>query len=123
MFTFLPSNYLGGGHQIIEIANVVKSLFANALTLIQPTSGTFNGKQATGAMITVITNPIYYTFDGTDPATNGTAGHPLDVGTILLVEGWDNVKRLKFIRQGSATGSIVVTPLFSGVGVNVLNLS
>lgn len=123
LFTTLPHNYVGGGHQVITIADSVISLFANALTLIQPTSGTFIGKQASGVVITVITNPIYYTFDSTSPATNGSAGHPLDVGSQLVVYGWDNVKRLKFIRQGSNTGAIVVTPLFTTATVAVPNLS
>jgi hypothetical protein len=122
MFQFLTSNFLGGGHQKIAIANVVISLFANALTLIKPTSGTFSGKQATGAFISCVTSDIFYTFDGTDPATDGSTGHPLEVGGTVTILDWDNVKRLKFIRQGAVSGAIVVTPLFSPVGVVVADL-
>ena len=119
MFTFLPSNYLGGGHQKIPIATSVISLFLDHPTLIKPTTGTFSGKMATGVRISVVTSGIYYTFDGTAPATTGATGHPLEVGSSLDVFGWDNVKLLKFIRQGSVSGAIVVTPLFSAVNVTV----
>ena len=119
MLTILPHNYIGGGHQVITIANVVISLFADYLTLIKPVSGTFSGKMASGVFISVITNPIYFTFNGTAPATDGSAGHPLSVSQTLRLEGWDNVKLLKFIRQGSASGAIVVTPLFTTVNVTV----
>ncbi|MFA4904697.1 MAG: chitobiase/beta-hexosaminidase C-terminal domain-containing protein [Desulfobaccales bacterium] len=122
MFQFLTSNFLGGGHQKIAIANVVISLFANALTLIKPTSGTFSGKQATGVYISCVTGAIFYTFDGTAPATDGSTGHPLEIGDNMTVFGWDNVKRLQFIRQGAVSGAIIVTPLFSAVGVVVADL-
>lgn len=119
MFTFLSDNFIGGGHQVITISNSVVSLFADYLTLVKPTSGTFSGKQASGVRISVITSGVYYTFNGTDPVTDGSAGHPLEVGTIMDVSGWLNVKLLKFIRQGAADGAIVVTPYFTSVGVTV----
>ncbi|MFA4904639.1 MAG: chitobiase/beta-hexosaminidase C-terminal domain-containing protein [Desulfobaccales bacterium] len=122
MFQFLTSNFLGGGHQKIAIANVVISLFANALTLIKPTSGTFSGKQAAGVYIHCVTGAIYFTFDGTDPATDGSTGHPLNIGDSMTLYDWDNVKRLKFIRQGAVSGDIIVTPLFTAVGVVVADL-
>lgn len=121
MFTFNPENYAAGGHQKIDIADSVVSLFASYLTLIKPTSGDFSGKMASGVEITVETSGIYYTFDNTNPDTAGANGHALAVGQWRAVYGWDNVKRLKFIRQGAVSGVIKVTPLFTSVGVHVSN--
>ena len=86
---------------------------ATHLAKIQPTTGDFAGKSATAVWIHCLDNPIYFTPGGTDPDTAGAIGHPLDVGGMLELKNWDNIKNAKFIRQGSSSGNIMWTPFFN----------
>lgn len=119
MLNFVDENYIGGGHQVIDIAGTAVSLFTSYLTLIKPTTGTFAGKMATRVLVEGRTSAVYYTMDGTAPLTDGTVGHLLSAGDCFIVNGWDNIKLLKFIRQASVSGKIVVTSFFSHVGIAV----
>lgn len=115
----LRPNLVGGGHAKITIADTVISLFADYLTLIKPTSGIFAGRHAYEIYISPVISGVYITLDGTDPATDGSTGHPLEAGDFFIIEGWEQIKLLKFIRQGSTSGAIVVTPRFTTVGLLV----
>jgi hypothetical protein len=54
---------------------------------------------ADAAHITVTGNDLRYTYDGTTPTA--TIGHPLPVGSDILIRGQSLIANLKFIRQGS----------------------
>lgn len=115
------SMYVAGGHQQISVADTAVSLFGSYLSFIQRLS-TVTGKtdtkiSATRIFLTPIDYPIYYTYDGTSPATNGDTGHPLQVDDSLRLEGWRNIKNFKMIRQGSNTAKVNVTVQFNEPGV------
>ncbi len=106
--------YAAGPTYLIAIADSVVNLgSATHLSKIQPSTGDFANKSATAVWVHCLTNPIYFTPGGTDPATDGSIGHPLSVGSMLELRNFDNIKNLKFIRQGSSTGAIMVTPFFN----------
>ena len=58
---------------------------------------------ASAAVLEVMTNGIYYTFDGSTPSS--TNGQKLDAGDVLTIAGRQKVANLKMIRQ--TTDSVV----------------
>lgn len=71
--------------------------------------------QAKGALISIETNSINYTLDGTAPtASDGTnVGHEALATTTLVIRGINNLKQFKMINRLAANPSVVkVTPLF-----------
>lgn len=105
--------YTAGTTYKIAIATSVVSLGTDHATKIKPTSGDFANKSATMIWVHCVTSGIYFTPGGTDPDTSGNVGHPLEVGAMLEVRGYANIKNLKFIRQGSVSGAIMITPFFN----------
>jgi hypothetical protein len=73
-------------------------------SLITGTTATMN---AVEALLTVETNPMRFTLDGTAPTT--TVGHLLNPGDSLVVSGIGNLKRFKAIRTGAASATVAVT--------------
>lgn len=59
------------------------------------------------AYITVETNPIRYTVDGTAPTA--TVGHLLSAGDVLELESAHEVREFQTIRQGAADATIMVS--------------
>lgn len=56
-------------------------------------------RKASGVVIEVLANPVYYTFDGSTPSS--TNGHTLAAGDTLPVLGYQKCKALRMIRQSS----------------------
>jgi len=79
------------------------------------TSATFNpsntGGPAQRAVVTVETDQVRYTIDGTTPTS--TVGHLLAVGDVLVLEGRKNLSNAKFIKvTNNATISCTYERLF-----------
>lgn len=64
-------------------------------------------KQADRARITVATDAIRYRYDGGDPSA--TVGHYLPANGETVIEGQENIARLRFIRAGSSDATLSVT--------------
>ena len=112
----IDSQYTAGVTIKIAVADtVIDTDVAAYLAAIQPSTGDWSGYSATSILVYVVTNPIYYAF-GADPVTDGSVGNPLSVDDSILIKGWQNIKNLRFIRQGSNTGAIMLTPFFNDVG-------
>lgn len=100
------------GHEIIAPGNTATGITA---TLLQPTSGKFKGLQARAALITVESNTVNFTIDGTPPtAKSGTnMGHQLDAGQSYVITGIISLRAFLCIdRVSGSTGSVKVTVLF-----------
>ena len=65
-----------------------------------PTAG-----RATAAVVEVLTNDIYYTTDGTVPAS--TSGHVLSQGDVLTLVGPAKIAGFKLIKGPSAANATV----------------
>lgn len=63
--------------------------------------------QVDRARITVATDAIRYRYDGGDPSA--TVGHYLPINGETVVEGQENIARLRFIRAGSGDATLSVT--------------
>lgn len=83
-------------------------------TKIAPASGVHLGKSAVGALISVETNPIRFTLDGTTPTvTAGTgAGHLLAAGGEYEIKGAGNVKNFKCINAVAGSVGVVKCTFF-----------
>lgn len=64
-------------------------------------------KRVDEALVTVETNPIRFRLDGTAPTS--AEGHLLQAGDSIVVSGFSNVSKLRFIRQGGADATLRVT--------------
>ena len=90
------------------IATTTSSIgFTSAL--IAPTTGTFAGKKARAAIISVETADIRFTIDGTTPTvTAGTgAGHLLPIGSSFIINGESNVENFRCINAVASSGAKV----------------
>lgn len=94
-----------GKFETIAIDATVKSLSA---TCYNPVSGPYQGRQANSATITVDTNRVRFTTDGTAPVAT-TTGHLLEVGQSVVIEGYMNLKRAKFTKEDLGDGKIQVS--------------
>lgn len=111
------AQYIAGTTVKIAVTDTPVSLGdAGNLAIIQPVSGAWANCSATKVLITVVTNPIYYTPGGTTPATDGSIGHPLALNAELEIKSFANIKAAKFVRQSTSSGAIMVTPFFNGAG-------
>src|SRR6478609_1568781 len=63
-------------------------------------------RKASGVIIEVLSQPIYYTLDGSTPTS--TNGHTLVAGDTLPIVGYQKCKSLKMIRQ-SADATVFVS--------------
>jgi len=87
------------GRQRLTVSNT-------ALTLTIPSDT--NGRPANFALMTVETNPVRWTIDGTTPVAV-TTGHKLNAGDALELRGQDNLASFKVIRDGAADAALEVT--------------
>lgn len=62
---------------------------------------------ADAAVITVHTNPVCVTWDGTAPAT--TTGVMVAAGATVSILGNANIQAIKLIRQGGADATVSIT--------------
>lgn len=76
-------------------------------TLLVPSSGRFKGVAASELFITVETNPIRFTMNGTNPTS--TTGHKLGVGESVIITGVEDVKRFRCIDTAAGASSVTVT--------------
>lgn len=59
------------------------------------------------ALITVETNPLRYTIDGTAPTS--TDGHPVAAAASFVVSGRRDIGNLKLIRSGASDATVHIT--------------
>ena len=62
----------------------------------------------TKALFTVEGGPVRVGFGGLTPTS--TSGHKFGIGDSLTFEGWADIQRFKYIRQGATNGTIWFTP-------------
>lgn len=64
-------------------------------------------KRAQVAHITIESQPVNYTYDGTTPTA--TEGHNLIAGSTLVLTGYSNIVAFRIIRSGASDATIKVT--------------
>lgn len=89
-------------HEQITVSTTAVGFTA---TKYRPTSA--DARRATKVVVTVDpTNPIRYTLDGTTPTSS--VGH-YAVATQFVLEGYDNIKNFKAIRQGASDAGVAAS--------------
>ena len=102
--------------------NIAKSAFARerltvSTSAVPCTVATFRDvagtakRTASGAVVTVIANNIYYTLHGAAPTNDATVsgiGTPLTAGNSLVLENTDEVARFQMIRNGASDAIVEV---------------
>ena len=99
-------NYTAGAHEKLSPSSATVPTVITA-TIYQPTSGDFNGKSATMALITVETDQIRWTMDGTVPAAD--VGHLSQVGDIIVLTTFYNIKNFRAVKVTNAAVLRVTT--------------
>ena len=84
----------------LTVAATVKTLTGSVYA---PASG-----PCTVALITVETAAIRVTLDGTDPVA-GTTGHLVQAGQVIELNGHDEIRCFKAIREASTSAAIECT--------------
>lgn len=84
---------------------------------IRPT-GTYPGKSAIGALVTVETAPVRILMDGTTPTVTGGAneGRLMPAGSSILLMNERNVGNFKAINATDANGAKLIVEYFFNVG-------
>lgn len=96
-----------------RIAGVYNGFAYEALTVTTavktPTAATYvsGSKKAQVAHITVETNGINYTYDGT--TASATVGHNIAAGGTLTLTGYTNIAALQMYRSGGADATVKIT--------------
>ena len=105
---------MAGSYEKLTVTNAVKTLTSTKYNVRpNPTNfGEGGGRFQTTtlaeeAFITVETQPIRYTVDGTTPST--TDGHLAAAGDTIYLEGFDNIARFQCIRSTGSDSTIHVT--------------
>lgn len=77
-------------------------------------SGAHPGRvNPTRARITVEVASVYYLLNGEDPVGDATKkGHLLDVGDVLVIEGYRDIKNFRCIEAVSANGAMVKATIY-----------
>lgn len=105
----MPSGVTAFAFETLTVSNSVKTLTASKYAA-KSSGGLY--QQASEAAISVDgtagTNDLRWTLEGTNPVAT-TTGHKLKAGETLTVSGYDNIKALKMIRDGSSDAVIQVT--------------
>lgn len=107
MNSYISSQSPAGDFEKITVSTVVKQIDATKLKVNQ-SGGKF--KRAVRAFLTVETNTIRIRFDGTDP--DSSTGHSLVSGDSIVIEGEQNVSKLRMIRA-SADATVQVTIFYN----------
>lgn len=110
------AQYVAGGHLKITVADTPVPLTAALITKTLGSGANASSHKATKALVQVETYPIYYTLDGTAPATDGSTGHYAEVGDIIEIKGHANIKNFQACRVGSNTAYIKATSFFNDCG-------
>lgn len=95
----ISGNYVGFGYEALTVSTT-----ALALTAAEYVSG---DRKAQVAHITVESNPINYTYEGTTPTS--TVGHNLVAGSTLTLAGYANIVAFRMIRSGGADATVKIT--------------
>jgi hypothetical protein len=93
--------YAASGYETITVNSTVTGFTASK---IAPSGG----NQIIGALVSVETQPIRYTLDGTDPAGGGT-GHKLLSGDFLEVWGSQVLADFQVVRDNTTNATLRVT--------------
>ena len=96
------------GYEAITVSNAVKTITAG---LITPVAGSYTGKSAIQAIISVETDQIRFRLDGGNPTD--AVGHLLDIGDYFIVDGPTAIANLKMIRV-TTDASVKVTVFHGG---------
>lgn len=95
----ISKNYVGFGYEAFTVSTT-----ALALSASEYVSG---NKKAQVAHITVESQPINYTYEGTTPTSS--IGHNLTAGSTLTLEGYANIVAFRMIRSGASDATVKVT--------------
>lgn len=100
-----------GAHETLTPGDTATGITA---AIIKPTSDSFSGIYAIGALITVESNTINFCIDGSTPsAAAGTnLGHKMDAGQSYYVEDQRGVANFKCIDRVSGSASKVKVTTF-----------
>jgi hypothetical protein len=110
------NQYIAGAHAKIAVQASVVILSDTANLITKQLVTGMEQHKATCVWIQVEDNPIYYTMDGTAPASDGSAGHLANVTDVIILRAWANIKHFKAIRVGTANANIKVTAFFNETG-------
>lgn len=118
MATYNIANHqpMAGSHEAISattggVVTLTASKYATTTVFGHNSGGTPIPQTviAEDALITVTGNAIRWTVDGTDPTTGATGtGHDAAVADVIILEGFDAIRRFKAIGQ-TGTGVLHVT--------------
>ncbi len=92
---FLSDRGAAIGYEKLTVSSTAKQLTATKYYVQSATELT---KMAARAMLTVEGDKVRYTLEGTAPVA-ATTGHLLNVGDILWLDSYADVKNLKMIRE------------------------
>lgn len=90
-----------------EKITVSTSAIGITATKVHKQSASAPTRDARFAVITVESQPIRYRTDGTDP--DATTGHALAATDILILDNFDDIRRLRMIRSGASDATVQVT--------------
>lgn len=91
--------YTGFAYEKMTVTNAVKTL--TAATYVS------GDKKARVAYLSVETNGVNFTYDGTTPSA--TEGHLLNAGESITINGYANISQFKMFRSGAADATVKVT--------------
>ena len=103
----LPDSKREGGAYAYEAITVSTTAIGITATVVDPGEATNASEGPAGtAFLTVETNSIRFTLDGTTP--EAAVGHLLAAGDSLIIRGLQNIRNLRMIRA-TADASVKVT--------------
>jgi hypothetical protein len=91
--------YTGFAYEVLTVTTAVKTLTAGSYIV--------GDKRAQVAQLTVESNGVNYTYDGTPPTA--TVGHNLPAGSSLVIQGMHNIENFKMFRSGASDATVKVT--------------
>lgn len=95
----IVGNYTAFGYEALTVSTT-----ALALSASEYISG---DRKAQVAHITVESNPVNYTYEGTTPTSS--VGHNLTAGSTLTLSGYANIAAFRVIRSGGADATVKIT--------------
>ena len=91
--------YTAFAYEVLTVTTAVKTF--TAATIVS------GDKKARVAYITVESQPLNFTYDGTTPSA--TVGHNLTAGSVLVLTGYANIAAFKMYRSAGADATVKVT--------------
>lgn len=91
--------YTAFAYEVLTVTTAVKT--PTAATLVS------GSKKARVAYITVESQPINFTYDGTTPSA--TVGHNLTAGSTLVLTGYANIAALQMYRSAASDATVKIT--------------